>query len=52
MRYSAGLDVSLEETSLCVVDEAGRIVKELRAASEPKALVESLRKTGLTLVRI
>ncbi len=31
MTYFAGLDVSLEETSICVVDEAGRIVKELFA---------------------
>ena len=34
MTYHAGLDVSLEETAICVVDDAGRIVKELRAASE------------------
>ena len=32
MRYFAGLDVSLEETAICVVDETGRIMKELRAA--------------------
>jgi transposase len=29
MRYFAGLDVSLEETAICVVDETGRIVKEV-----------------------
>jgi transposase len=29
MRYLAGLDVSLEETAICVVDETGRIVKEV-----------------------
>ena len=28
MKYFAGLDVSLEETAICVVDESGRIVKE------------------------
>jgi len=42
MKYFAGLDVSLEETAICVVDETGRIVKELRAASEPEALVAAL----------
>ena len=36
MRYFAGLDVSLEETAICVVDETGRIMKEVRAASEPE----------------
>ncbi|MFD2052299.1 IS110 family transposase [Mesorhizobium calcicola] len=52
MKYFAGLDVSLEETAICVVDEAGRIVKEARAASEPQALSEALRKVDLPLERI
>ncbi|WAP66837.1 IS110 family RNA-guided transposase [Jiella pelagia] len=52
MRYYAGLDVSLEETSICVVDENGEIVKELRSASEPEALVISLRTVDLRLERI
>jgi len=46
MRYFAGLDVSLEETAICVVDETGRIMKELRAASEPDPLVATLQRTG------
>jgi predicted NBD/HSP70 family sugar kinase len=32
MEYFAGLDVSLEETAICMIDETGRILKELRAA--------------------
>jgi transposase len=44
--------VSLEETAICVVDETGRIVKEARAASEPQALCEALRKADLPLERI
>lgn len=52
MKYFAGLDVSLEETAICVVDESGRIVKERRAASEPRALYEALRKVDLPLERI
>ena len=39
MGYFAGLDVSLEETAICIVDDAGLIVREARAASEPEALV-------------
>ena len=39
MNHYAGLDVSLEETAICVVDGAGLIVKEVRAASEPEALI-------------
>lgn len=52
MKYFAGLDVSLEETAICVVDESGRIVKEARAASEPQALLHALRKVDLPLERI
>jgi transposase len=52
MTYFAGLDVSLEETAICVVDGTGRIVKEMRAASEPEALSEALRGTGFALERI
>jgi transposase len=52
MRYFAGLDVSLEETSICIVDETGRIVKELRAASEPDALVAALQHTDLMVERV
>ena len=52
MRYYAGLDVSLEETSICIVDENGEIVKELRSASEPEALVISLRTVDRRLERI
>ncbi|MER8602102.1 IS110 family transposase [Mesorhizobium sp. M1339] len=52
MKYFAGLDVSLEDTAICVVDAAGRIVKEARAASEPEALCNALRKVDLPLERI
>jgi transposase len=37
MRYFAGLDVSLEETAICVVDETGRIMKSFeRPASRTR----------------
>lgn len=52
MKHYAGLDVSLEETTICVVDESGRIVKELRALSEPPALVAALEEIGLPLERV
>ena len=43
MRYFAGLDVGLEETTICIIDSNGGIVRELRACSEPEALVRALR---------
>ena len=52
MKYFAGLDVSLEETAICVVDETGLIVKEVRAMSEPDALVAILQGPDLALERI
>jgi transposase len=52
MRYYAGFDVSLEETSICVMDETGGIVRELVSASEPEALVAALQATGLSFERI
>jgi transposase len=40
----AGLDVSVKETSVCIVDETGRIVREAKVASEPDALLAVLAK--------
>jgi len=50
--YYAGLDVSLEETAICVVDDTGRIVKEVRALSDPEALVKGLQALNLPLDRV
>ena len=52
MEYFAGLDVSLEETAICIVDDAGRIVREARAASEPEALVAFFRASGMVMKRV
>ena len=46
MKYYAGMDVSLEETAICIIDETGAIMKELRAASEPEALADALSAAG------
>ena len=35
MDYFAGLDVSVKETSVCIVDDTGRIAREVKVASEP-----------------
>jgi hypothetical protein len=43
MDYFAGLDVSVKDTSVCVVDETGKITREVRVASEPDALLAVLR---------
>jgi transposase len=50
--YFAGLDVSLEETAICIVDGTGRMVREARVASEPETLVGFFRTTGLVIQRV
>ena len=35
MDHFAGLDVSVKDTSVCIVDKVGKIVRELKVASEP-----------------
>jgi transposase len=40
MDHFAGLDVSVRETSVCIVDDTGRIVREVKLASEPEALLQ------------
>jgi transposase len=52
MDYYAGIDVSLEQSSVCVVDGGGKIVREAKVASEPEALAAFLRGLGLALTRI
>ena len=52
MEYYAGIDVSLESSSLCVVDATGRIVREAKVASEPEALIAWLQSLGFDLARI
>jgi transposase len=52
MDYYAGIDVSLEQSSVCVVDASGKIVREAKVASEPEALVDFFRQLGLPVVRI
>jgi predicted NBD/HSP70 family sugar kinase len=48
MNHYVGIDVSLEASSLCVVDANGKIVREGKVASEPDALIALAKgaKTG------
>ena len=52
MGYFAGLDVSLEETAICIVDDGGLIVREARVASEAEALVAFFRASGMAMERV
>ena len=52
MEHFAGIDVSLEQSSVCVVDATGKIVREAKVASEPEALVRFFRELGVAVSRI
>src|SRR5579864_1299597 len=52
MDHFAGLDVSVKDTSVCIVDETGRIVREVKVASEPDALLAVLRSAAYHFKRI
>jgi len=51
MEHYAGIDVSFESASVCVVDGTGRIVREAKVPSEPEALATWLVGLGLELAR-
>jgi transposase len=52
MEHYAGIDVSLEQSSVCVVDATGKIVREGKVASEPEALIGWFGTLGLSLTRV
>ena len=52
MDHFAGLDVSVKDTSVCIVDETGRNVREVKVASEPDALLAVLTNPAYHFKRI
>ncbi len=44
MEYFAGLDISMEETHICVLDRDGEVVHEQKTVSTPEAIAASLAK--------
>jgi transposase len=52
MNYYAGIDVSLEASTVCVIDATGKIIREGKVASEPEALIAWFGSVGVSLTRI
>ena len=52
MKHYAGIDVSLNSSSVCVVDESGTIVRETKVASEPVALINWFKSLCTRMERI
>ena len=44
MEYSAGMDVSMSETHVCVVSQDGAVVHEVRAPSTPAGIAAALAR--------
>jgi transposase len=52
MHYHAGIDVSLETANICVVDDEGTILLELKVECSPEALIEAFKQFGRPLKRV
>ena len=49
MDHFGGLDVSVKDTSVCIVDDTGKIIREVKVASEPRSPVGGVEEPGLPL---
>jgi transposase len=52
MKHYAGLDVSVKETSVCILDEAGKICREVKVPSHPDDLIVALNDPAWRFERI
>jgi transposase len=52
MEHYAGLDVSIKETSVCVIDGAGRVMREVKVPTEPDAILVVLADEAFSINRI
>lgn len=52
MKHFAGLDVSVKETSICIVDETGKICREMKVVSHPDDLAAVLSDASWNFVRV
>ncbi len=52
MDHFSGLDVAAKETSVCIVDDVGKIIREVKVASEPAALLVVLTNPAYHFKRI
>lgn len=52
MKYYCGLDVSLNSTAICVVNQDGDLIRESETPTEPNAISQYLKATGLHMERV
>src|SRR5882672_6323502 len=52
MELYVGLDVSLKQTAICVVDRNGKIITEAMVGSDPEAIAAFIESKAASVVRI
>lgn len=52
MKYYCGLDISLNNTAICVVNQDGDVIRESEVPTEPVAISQYLKATGLSMERV
>jgi transposase len=52
MQHYVRLDVSVKETSVCIIDKAGKVMREVKVATKPVAILAVLTEEGLAIERI
>src|SRR5438132_13916828 len=52
MQHYVGLDVSVKDTSVCIVDKASKVIREVKVATKPAAIIAVLTEEALAIERI
>src|SRR5256884_3018304 len=52
MQHYVGLDVSVKETSVCIIDKAGKVIREVKVATKPVPILAVLTEEALAIERI
>src|SRR5256886_8222869 len=52
MQHYVGLDLSVKETSVCIIDEAGKVIREVKVATKPVPILAVLTEEALAIERI
>ncbi len=52
MRYYTGLDISMKETAICIVDQEGKIIQEGTVETDPLTISNYLKESGLPITKV